>query len=98
MTYYQRLHSPVVSPHQKLKLNNFLILDLIFFLINTKNLEVFLQKVKDHNNNPGNDLADNLANTGTHIKDPIIVNHNFFHSSSLGLFKWNNISVIDQNI
>lgn len=44
-----------------------------------------------------NSIADELANAGIHIKDTIIINFNFFHNNSLGLIKWNNIYVIDQN-
>lgn len=45
-----------------------------------------------------NNKANELANAGAHIKDPIIVNHKFFHQNSLGLITWNNIFVIDRNV
>ncbi|PKC02332.1 hypothetical protein RhiirA5_504092 [Rhizophagus irregularis] len=54
--------------------------------------------IKGHSDNLWNNKADELANAGAHIKDPIIVNHKFFHQNSLGLITWNNISVIDRNV
>ncbi|PKC65424.1 hypothetical protein RhiirA1_461073 [Rhizophagus irregularis] len=70
-----RLHSPVISPRQKLKQTNFLLWDLIFFLIHEKNLLVSMHKVAGHSDNIHNNEADTLAKAGAHIKEPIT---NFF--------------------
>ncbi|CAB4473563.1 unnamed protein product [Rhizophagus irregularis] len=88
----------IVSPRQKLKQSNFLIWDLIFFLINEKHLLVTLHKVSGHSNNPHNDEADLLAKAGAHITEPIIVNHKFFSKQSLGFISWNRLHVIDRNV
>lgn len=87
-----------MSPRQKLKQLNFLLWDLIFFLINQKNLLVTLFKVPGHSNNLYNDEADTLAKAGAHIREPIIINHKFFAHQSLGFASWNRLHVIDRNV
>lgn len=82
------------SPTQTKQLSN---LGFNFYLVEHKRLQLSLQKVKGHSNDLINSIADELANAGIHIKDTIIINFNFFHNNSLGLIKWNNIYVIDQN-
>ncbi|PKK70175.1 hypothetical protein RhiirC2_747055, partial [Rhizophagus irregularis] len=93
-----RMQSGIVSPRQKLKQSNFLIWDLIFFLINEKHLLVTLHKVSGHSNNPHNDEADLLAKANAHTTEPIIVNHKFFSKQSLGFISWNRLHVIDRNV
>ncbi|PKC67085.1 hypothetical protein RhiirA1_458847 [Rhizophagus irregularis] len=93
-----RMQSGVASPRQKLKQSNFLIWDLIFFLIEEKQLLVTLYKVSGHSNNPYNDEADLLAKAGAHFVEPIIVNHKFFVKQSLGFISWNRLHVVDRNV
>uniref|UniRef100_U9T2V6 Uncharacterized protein n=1 Tax=Rhizophagus irregularis (strain DAOM 181602 / DAOM 197198 / MUCL 43194) TaxID=747089 RepID=U9T2V6_RHIID len=58
-----------------------------------------LLKVKAHSNNKYNDIADDLVKQGRYISDPILINHKFFHQSSLGLINlYNNIYIVDRNI
>ncbi|PKK72655.1 hypothetical protein RhiirC2_776945 [Rhizophagus irregularis] len=97
-TFNTRMHLGIVSPHQKLKQSNFLLWDLIFLLINQKNLLVTLHKVPGHSNNLYNDEADTLAKAGAHIREPIIINHKFFAHQSLGFASWNRLHVIDRNV
>ncbi|CAB4485285.1 unnamed protein product [Rhizophagus irregularis] len=97
-TFNSRLNSSVISPRRRLKQNNFLIWDLIFWLITKYAITVRLFKVKAHSHNKYNDQADNLAKTGSNNTDPILINHKFFHQSSLGLFNYNHIHIIDRNI
>ncbi|PKC57933.1 hypothetical protein RhiirA1_471729 [Rhizophagus irregularis] len=97
-TFNTRMHLGIVSPRQKLKQSNFLLWDLIFFLINQKNLLVTLFKVPGHSNNLYNDEADTLAKAGAHIREPIIINHKFFAHQSLGFASWNRLHVIDRNV
>lgn len=58
---------------------------------------VTLHKVEGHSDDYWNNKADELANGGSQIKDPIIVNHKFFQRKSLGFISWNNIYIIDRN-
>jgi hypothetical protein len=97
-TFNSRLHSSAISPRRRLKQNNFLIWDLIFWLITHHALTVQLLKIKAHSNNKFNDQADSLAKAGRDLKDPILINHKFFQQSSLGLFNYNHIHVIDQDV
>ncbi|PKC00058.1 hypothetical protein RhiirA5_428759 [Rhizophagus irregularis] len=98
-TYNTRLNMPTISPHQRLKQNNFLIWDLIFWIIAHNKLTIQLLKVKAHSNNKYNDIADDLAKLGHYISDPILINHKFFHQSSLGLINlYNNIYIVDRNV
>ncbi|PKK60328.1 hypothetical protein RhiirC2_719193 [Rhizophagus irregularis] len=92
------LNSPIISPRQKLKQTNFLVWDLIFFLIKEKHLLITLRKVKGHGDDDNNNIANTLAKAGAHIKDPIIVNHKFFYQQILGIVSWNNKHVIDHNV
>ncbi|PKB98789.1 hypothetical protein RhiirA5_430804 [Rhizophagus irregularis] len=96
--FNQKLLSPTISPRRRLKQNNFLIWDLIFWLISHHHLTVHLVKVKGHSNNKGNDQADALAKKGRISDDPILINHKFFQQSSLALFNYNHIYIIDRNI
>ncbi|PKC05814.1 hypothetical protein RhiirA5_400724 [Rhizophagus irregularis] len=90
------MQSGIASPRQKLKQSNFLIWDLIFFLIEEKQLLVTLHKVSGHSNNPYNDEADSLAKAGAHIIEPIIVNHKFFSKQSL-VKQWESTLSITKN-
>ncbi|PKY60373.1 hypothetical protein RhiirA4_484002 [Rhizophagus irregularis] len=71
-----RLHSPVISPRQKLKQTNFLLWDLIFFLINEKHLLITLHKVTGHSSNAHNDEADhrNVRKWSDNVIQPLIFN------------------------
>jgi ribonuclease HI len=71
-TFNTLLHSPIISPRRKLKQNNFLIWDLIFYLIHHKHLLIPLHKVKGHSDNEWNKKADELANAGSHVVHPIV--------------------------
>lgn len=51
------LNSPIISPRQKLKQTNFLIWDLIFFLIKEKHLLITLRKVKGHGDDDNNNIG-----------------------------------------
>ncbi|GBC32282.2 ribonuclease H-like domain-containing protein [Rhizophagus irregularis DAOM 181602=DAOM 197198] len=86
------------QPTTKLKQTNFLLWDLIFFLINEKHLLITLHKVTGHSSNAHNDEADRLAKSGAHLKEPIIINHKFFFKQTLGIVAWNNSHVIDRNV
>ncbi|CAB4485566.1 unnamed protein product [Rhizophagus irregularis] len=97
-TFNHRINTPVISPRKKLKQNNYLIWDLIFWIIHNMKLSISLQKVKAHSNDTYNDRADALANTGSFSEQPIIVNHRFFAQTSLGHIGWNNIYVVDRNV
>ncbi|PKK65253.1 hypothetical protein RhiirC2_786430 [Rhizophagus irregularis] len=97
-TFKQRLDLPVISPRRRLKQNNFLIWDLIFWLVSYHHLTIHLVKVKAHSNNLANDQADALAKKGRDSRDPILVDHKFFQRSSLALFNYNHIYVIDRNL
>lgn len=90
---------PTISPRRRLKQNNFLIWDLIFWIIAHNKLTIQLLKVKAHSNNKYNDIADDLVKQGRYISDPILINHKFFHQSSLGLINlYNNIYIVDRNV
>ncbi|CAB4424299.1 unnamed protein product [Rhizophagus irregularis] len=97
-TYNTRLTTPTISPRKRLKQNNFLIWDLIFWLIHHHSLTIQLLKVKAHSNNLFNDKADALAKEGRYSPNPIVINHKFFHRTSLGLINYNNIYVIDRSV
>jgi hypothetical protein len=82
-TYYEkRLKSSVIIPWRKLKQNNFLIWDLIFWLPEHRHIHLTLKKVKAHSNIEFNGEADKLASAGTLLEDPIIVNFKFFNATS----------------
>lgn len=66
-------------------------------LVDMKCLHITLVKVKAHSNDSYNDRADILAKEALDLDDPIIVNHNFL-SSSLGLFSYNSLSIVDRNL
>lgn len=91
------IRHPFISPRRRLKCNNFLIWDLIFYLIEHRNLQITTE-VKGHSNNEFNDRADILASLGAECVDPIIVNYKFFSASFLGYFNWNQLYICDQNI
>ncbi|CAB4418532.1 unnamed protein product [Rhizophagus irregularis] len=95
--FNHRLNTPTISPRQRLKQNNFLIWDLIFWLISNNHLTIHLKKVRAHSNHEYNDIADKLAKSGCYSPDPILVNHRFFHQSSLGLINYNNIYVLERS-
>ncbi|PKK59906.1 hypothetical protein RhiirC2_789883 [Rhizophagus irregularis] len=59
---------------------------------------IHLVKVKGHSNNKGNDQADALAKEGSKSDNPILVDHKFFKQSSLALFNYNHIYIIDRNV
>ncbi|CAB4442112.1 unnamed protein product [Rhizophagus irregularis] len=96
--FNQRLRSPIISPRRRLKQNNFLIWDLIIWLLSHHHLTVHLIKVKGHSNNKYNDQADTLAKEGSKLRNSILVDHKFFQRSSLALFNYNYIHIIDRNI
>lgn len=52
LTFNSRLHQLPLSSRRCLKINNFLIWDLIFYLISHFHLMVSLHKVKGHSNDP----------------------------------------------
>ncbi|PKK62725.1 hypothetical protein RhiirC2_789937 [Rhizophagus irregularis] len=79
--FNQKLLLPTISPRCRLKQNNFLIWDLIIWLISNHHLTVHLVKVKGHSNNKGNDQADALAKKGNKSGNPILVDHKFFQQS-----------------
>lgn len=91
-TYQQRLNSPTLSPRRQLKQTNFLIWNLIFWLIHHQNIT---QKVKAHSNDPYNEKAELLATDGANVKQPI---SKLFGDSSLGFIKQKNLYIVDQNI
>uniref|UniRef100_U9SU20 RNase H type-1 domain-containing protein n=1 Tax=Rhizophagus irregularis (strain DAOM 181602 / DAOM 197198 / MUCL 43194) TaxID=747089 RepID=U9SU20_RHIID len=68
------------------------------WLISQHFLTIQLRKVKGHSNDKANDQADALAKRGRYSPDPIIINHKFFFRSSLALFNYNHINVIDRNL
>ncbi|PKB96848.1 hypothetical protein RhiirA5_434130 [Rhizophagus irregularis] len=67
-TFNQRIGSPVISPRRRLKQNNFLIWDLIIWLISHYHLTIQLLKVKAHSNNKCNDQANALAKMAKYKK------------------------------
>jgi ribonuclease HI len=97
-TLQDRLKNTTISPRKRLKLNNFLIWDLIMWLIEHNNLTVNIEKVKAHSGNLYNDQADSLAKAGAECPQPIIVNYKFFNKSSIGFFNWNHMYIVDRNI
>jgi hypothetical protein len=97
-TLQDKLKNPTLSSRQKLKLNNFLVWNLIMWLIEHHNLTINIEKVKVHSSNTYNDEADKLTKLGNDCPHPIIVNFKFFKSSSLGFFNWNQIYIVDHNI
>jgi hypothetical protein len=93
-TLQDRLKNLTLSPRQKLKLNNFLVWDLIMWLIKHHNLTINIEKVKAHSSDTNNDEADKLAKLGNECPHPIIVNFKFFKSSLLVFLNWNPYGLI----
>jgi ribonuclease HI len=93
-----RLKNPITSPRRRLKLNNYLIWDLIMWIIEHHNLTINIEKIKAHSGDKYNDQADILAKAGSECQNPIIVNFKFFNKTSLGFFNWNHIYIVDRNI
>jgi hypothetical protein len=97
-TLQDKLKNTITSPRRRLKLNNFLIWDLIMWIIENHNLIINIEKIKAHSGDKYNDQADILAKAGNECPHPIIVNFKFFNKSSLGFFNWNHIYIVDRNI
>jgi ribonuclease HI len=76
-TLQDKVKNNITSPHQRLKLNNFLIWDLIMWIIENHNLTINIEKIKAHSGDKYNDEADILAKAGRECPDPIIVNFKF---------------------
>jgi hypothetical protein len=96
--FFLKKNNKNINPRQRLKLNNFLIWDLIMWLIEYNNLTINIEKIKAHSGNIHNDQADSLAKAGAECPQPIIVNFKFFNKSSIGFFNWNHMYIVDRNI